>query len=69
MVGVQSWVVVRGYRELLTHSVKQGGLAICNPADTALYIHAASKAATAHLTTSLINDEAIFDLGHHLNTA
>lgn len=71
MVGVQSWVVVRGYRELLTHSVQQGGLALCNPVDTTSYGHAASKAVTDHLTTSLIGDPGvmIFNLGQHLETA
>ena len=68
LVGVQSWEVDGGYHELLTHSIKQGGLAIHNPVDTALHIHAASKVATAHLTISLINDEVIFDLGQYLDT-
>ena len=69
--GVQSWEVDRGYRELLTHSVQQGGLALCNPVDTTSYGHAASKAVTDHLTMSLIGDPGvmIFNLGQHLETA
>ena len=69
LLGIKSWEVDGGYRELLTHGVKQGGLALRNPVDAALHVHVASKAATAHLTTSLIDDTVIFDLGHHLDTA
>jgi hypothetical protein len=53
------------YRQLLTHGVKQGGLAICNPVDTAPNIHLALLAATCHLTMSRVDTETRFDLGAH----
>jgi hypothetical protein len=58
-----------GYRQLLTHGVKQGGLAICNPVDTAPSIHSASLAATCHLTVSLVDSGTQFDLGAHCHCA
>ena len=52
-------------RQVLTHSVKKGGMAIRNPVDTAEHVHAASKNATAHLIRSLIDDSVEFDLQEH----
>ena len=49
------------YSQLLTHSIKLGGLAICNPVDTAPRVHKASLAATCHLTVSLVDAAAQFD--------
>ncbi len=57
------------YRQLLTHGVKQGGLAIRNPVDTAPSIHSASLVATRHLTVSLVGVGARFDLGAHCHCA
>jgi len=53
------------YHQLLTHSVKMGGLAIHNPVDMAPRVHLASNAATYHLTASLMWDATWFDLGMH----
>jgi hypothetical protein len=56
-----------GYRQLLTHGVKQGRLAILNKVDTAPSIHLASLVATHHLMVSLVDAGAQFDLGTHCN--
>jgi hypothetical protein len=53
------------YRQLLTHSVKMGGLAIRNPMDKAPRVHLALIAATHHLTASLVQAATWFDLGTH----
>ena len=53
------------FRELLSHGVKQSGLAIRNPTDTAARVHHASKEACAHLVESLVNDEQYFALWEH----
>ncbi len=57
------------YRQLLTHGIKQGGLAICNPVDMAPNIHLALLAATRHMTMSLVDTETRFDLGAHRTCA
>ena len=51
------------YHQLLTHSVKMGGLAIRNPVDTAPSVHNASLAATRHLTVTLVDPATPFDPG------
>ncbi len=57
------------YRQLLTHSIKLGGLAIRNPVDTAPSVHMALIAATCHLTASLVDAQIGFDLGMHRQCA
>jgi hypothetical protein len=57
------------YRQILTHGIKQGGLAIRNPVDTAPSIHSASLAATRHLTVSLVGVTTPFNIGTHLKCA
>ena len=52
-------------RQLLTHSIKLGGLAIRNPVDTAPRVHKASLTATYHLTVSLVDPATRFDPGAH----
>ncbi len=42
LLGVPSAEIDGDYRQLLTHSVKLGGLAIRNPVDTASHVHKAS---------------------------
>ena len=56
-------------RQVLTHSVKMGGLAIRNPVDTATHVHEASMEATSHLTRSLVEAGVAFDLGQHKSVA
>ncbi|KAL3826410.1 hypothetical protein ACHAXA_008618 [Cyclostephanos tholiformis] len=58
-----------GYRQLLTLSIKLGGLAICNPVDTAHGTHSASLVATHHLTVSLMCRDTRFDLATHCTFA
>ena len=55
----------RDYHQLLTHSIKLGGLAICNPVDTVESVDKASLVATCHLTLSVVETTAWFDLGTH----
>ncbi len=67
--GIPSTKIDGEYRRLLTHGVKQGGLATCNPVDTAPSVHLASLAATRHLTVSLVGAGAWFYLGAHCHCA
>ena len=59
LLGVPSVEIDGDYRQLLTHSVKLGGLAIRNPVDTAPRVHKASLAATRHLTVSLVDPATV----------
>ena len=63
--GVPSVEIDGDYHQLLTHSIKLGGLAIHNPVDTALSVHKASLAATCHLTVSLVDPATRIDPGAH----
>jgi hypothetical protein len=65
LLGVPSVEIDGDYRQLLTHSVKLGGLAIQSPVDTAPRVHKASLAATCHLTVSLVDPVTRFDPGAH----
>jgi hypothetical protein len=65
LLGVPFIEIDGDYRQLLTHSVKLGGLAIRNPVDTAPRAHTASFAATCHLTVSLVDPATRFDPGAH----
>ncbi len=69
LLGIPPTEIDGEYRQLLTHGVKQGGLAIRNPVDTAPNIHLALLAATRHLTMSLVDTEARFHLGPHCTCA
>ena len=69
LLGVQPDELSSDQRQLLSHSVKTGGMGIQNPLDTAPRVHQVSLAATKHLTTSLVNDKVSFDLQLHTKTA
>ncbi len=69
LVSIPSTEIDGDYRQLLTHSVKMGGLAIRNPVDTAPHVHLASIAAARHLTASLVRDATRIDLGMHQTCA
>ncbi len=69
LLGIPSTENNGKYRQLLTHSIKLGGLAIRNPVDTAPSVHMASIAATCHLTASLMDSQIRFDLGTHWQCA
>jgi hypothetical protein len=55
LLGVPSAEIDGEYCQLLTHSIKLGGLAIRNHVDTAPSVHKASLGATCHLTKSLVD--------------
>jgi hypothetical protein len=66
LLGIPLTEIYGGYRQLLTHGVKQGGLAIRDLVDTAPSVHSASLAATSrHLTVSLVGARAQYNLGTH----
>jgi hypothetical protein len=69
LLGIPPTEIDGEYHQLLTHGVKQGGLAIRNPVDTAPNIHLALLAETHHLTLSLVDTETWFDLGVHRTCA
>ena len=69
LLGLQPDELSSDQRQLLSHSVKTGGMGIQNPLDTAPRVHQVSLAATKHLTTSLVDDEVSFDLQLHTKTA
>jgi hypothetical protein len=69
LLGLPSTEIDRDYRQLLTHSVKMGGLAIRNPVDIAPHVHLALIAATCHLTASLVQAATRFNLGTHRTCA
>ncbi len=69
LLGIPSTEINGEYRQLLTHSIKMGGLAIRNPVNTAQRVNRASLAATCHLTASLVDAAAWFDLGAHRTCA
>ncbi len=62
LLGIPLTEINKEFCQLLTHSVKMGGLAIRNPVNTAPHVHRASHAATCHLTVSLVEAAAQFDL-------
>jgi hypothetical protein len=53
------------FRELLTHGVKTGGIAIWNSVDTAVHVHETSLRATSHLVTSMVDKDAHLNLEDH----
>jgi hypothetical protein len=55
--------------QLLSHSVKTGGLGIQNRMDTAPRVHSVSLDATRHLTASLVDVKVLFNLDRHTKTA
>ncbi len=69
LLGIPLTEIDGGYHQLLTHGVKQGGLAIRNLVDTAPSVHSASLAATHHLMISLVDSGTQFDLGAHRHCA
>ncbi len=70
LLGIPPTEIDGGYLQLLTQGVKQGGLAIRNPVDTAPSVHLASLAATRYLTESLVcKGTGRFNLGAHRTCA
>jgi hypothetical protein len=69
LLGIPSTEIDGGYHQLLTHGVKQGGLAIRNSVDTAPSVHSPSLAATCQLMVSLVDFGTQFNLGAHCHCA
>jgi hypothetical protein len=69
LLGMQPNDLCPDERQILSHSVKTGGLGIQNPLDTAPRVHQVSLAATKHLTESLVDAQTSFDLQTHTRTA
>jgi hypothetical protein len=65
LLGIPLTEIDGKYCQLLTHSVKLGGLAIPNPVDTAPSVRMALIAVICHLTSSLVDAQIWFDLGTH----
>ncbi|KAL7525289.1 hypothetical protein ACHAXR_000939, partial [Thalassiosira sp. AJA248-18] len=61
--------VTAKFCNLLSQSVKKGGLGLRNPVDTASCVHKASKSATSHLTESLVDEQVAFDFRTHRERA
>jgi hypothetical protein len=53
------------FRELLTHSVKTGRVAIRNPGDTTVHVHKTSLHTTSQLVTSMVDKDAYLNLEDH----
>jgi hypothetical protein len=65
LLGVPLAEIDGEYHQLLTQSIKLGGLAIHNLVDTTPSVHKASLAATCHLPVSLVGPATRFDPGAH----
>ena len=65
LIGIGAHDIDGLYRELLTQSVKKGGLAIRNPLDSAAYVHDTSKDTTEYLVLLLVDNERDFDNNSH----
>jgi len=65
LLGIQANEVDADLRDILSHSVKNGGMAIRNPVGSAEHVHEASKAATSHLTESIVDPSVEFDICTH----
>ena len=58
LLGIDASDLDSEFRELLTHVVKTGGMAIQNPMDTAVHVYKTSLPATSHLVTSMVDKDA-----------
>jgi hypothetical protein len=65
LLGIAALDLDGEFRELLTHGVKMGRIAIQNPVDTAVHVHETSLRATSHLVTSMVDKDAYLNLEDH----
>ncbi len=65
LLGIAALDLDDEFHELLTHSVKTGGIAIWNPMDAAVHVHETSLHATSHLIASMVDRDACLDLEDH----
>ena len=65
LIGIPLCEIDKDYQNLFTHSVKTGGLAVCNPCKTAEYALETRKMMTRNLVTSLVENDVLFDAVEH----
>ena len=65
LIGIGAHEIDAVYRELLSQSVKKGGLEIRNPLYLSAHVLATSKAAMKHLVLLLVDNERDFDHNSH----
>ena len=65
LIGIGAHEIDGVYRDLLSQSVKKGGLATRNPLDSAAHAHDTSKATTKHLVLLLVDNKRDFDHNSH----
>jgi hypothetical protein len=65
LLGVAALDLDGEFQELLTHGVETGGIAIQNPAYTAVHVHEMSLRTTSHLVTSMVDTDAYLNLEDH----
>ena len=61
LIGIPTCEVDGDYQNLLTHSVKTGGLAVRNPYKTKKYVLETSKMTTRQLVTYLVENDVLLD--------
>ncbi len=65
LLGIAALDLDGEFRDLLTHGVKMGGIAIQNSVDTPVHVHETSLHATSHLVTSMVDKDAHLNLEDH----
>ena len=65
LIGIPASKIDGDYQNLLTHSVKTGGLAVRNPLETAEYDLETSKMMTRHLVSPLVDNDVLFNPNEH----
>ena len=68
LLGISGLEIDAEFRQLLSQSLKCGGLAIRNPMDTAMPAHEISTLASSHLVDSLLCPQEPFHLQRHMET-
>ena len=61
LMGMPKEDISRRFRELLSQSVKKGGLGIQNPVDSAEHVHTTSPDAATHIVQTMLAKEREFD--------
>ena len=65
LLGLPKEDILGRFRELLSQSVKKGGLGIRNPVDSADHVHTTSTDAATHLVCTMLDREREFDYECH----
>ena len=69
LIGIGAHEIDGVYQELLSHSMKKGGLTIRNPLDSVAHMLVTPKATTKHLVLSLVDEDRDFSHNSHRITA